>query len=125
QEVHARQVLPGHGQAARPAAGREQQRIEGQHDAVVEAYVPALRGDLGDPPPEVRGDAMVGEELLWADEEPLALDAAGEVLLRERRALIGEPPLLAHHPEAAAVAPAAQRGGCLDRRPAAPGGAES
>src|SRR5262249_21107677 len=59
QEVHAGQVMAGHREAARAAAGREQQRIEGQHDAVIEAHVPLLGGDLGHAPPEVRGDAVV------------------------------------------------------------------
>ena len=68
-------------------------------------------GDVRDAPTEVRGDGVLGEELGRADQQPLALEGTGEVLLRQRRALVGQPGLLADEGELAREALAAQ---CID-----------
>ena len=120
QVVHALELAARHLQAPRAAAGGEQQRVVGQHQLVVEAHVALARGDVGDAPAPVGLHAVVGEELRRADREPLALERAGQVLLRQRRALVGHPRLIADQGQLPRVAASPQGVGGLHRRLAAP-----
>ena len=105
QVVHARKVGAGDAASARPAAGGEQQGVVGEHQAVVQAHVPLAARDGVDAPAEVRGHVVLGEELRRTDQQTLALEAPGEVLLRQRRALVGKPGLLADERQPSAGSP--------------------
>ena len=61
-----------------------------------------MRRDVGDAPAEVRVHLMLGEELRRAQQQALALERSGEVLLGQRRALIRQPRLLADQRQLAA-----------------------
>src|SRR5438270_603966 len=92
---------------ARPAAGRQQQRVVRQQRVVVEPHALLAPQDLAHPPPELRVHLVRGEELRRTDDQPLALERAGQVLLRQRRPLVRQPRLIAHHAELPRKAPAA------------------
>jgi hypothetical protein len=97
--VHTGELRPGCGQAAWPAAGGEQERVVGQREPVVQAHVPRARRDVGDAPAEVRGDLVLGVELRRPDEQPLALHSASQILLGQRRPLVGQPRFIPHQGE--------------------------
>src|SRR2546430_1728526 len=96
---------PPRSAAARPAAGRQQQRVVRQQRVVVEPHALLAPQDLAYPPPELRVHLVRGEELRRTDDQPLALERAGQVLLRQRRPLVRQPRLIAHHAELPRKAP--------------------
>jgi len=57
----------------------------------------------------MRRDRVLGKEGRRPDEEPLTLEAAAEVFLRERRALVRRPGLIAHQRELSGETSAPQR----------------
>ncbi len=113
---------PGVGQPPRPAAGREHQRVVRQHPRRHPAARAArARAMSRDAAAEVRLHLVLGEELRRTDEQPLALERAGQVLLRQRRALVRQPGLFADQRQLSREAPAAQRVDGLHGSLAGPG----
>ncbi len=119
--MHAGEVRTGDREAPRPAAGRDEQRVIRQHAPVIEPHALLAPQDLLNAPAGLHLDPVLGEELRRAQQQPLALEGARQVLLRERRALVGKPRLIANDGEAPGAALAAQRVGGLHGRLSAPG----
>jgi len=94
--MHTGELRAGRCEPARPAAGREQQRVVRQHRVVVEPHALLAPQDLADAPAQQRLYLVLGEELRRADHQPLALERAGQVLLRQWRPLVRQPRLIAH-----------------------------
>ena len=46
------------------------------HQAIIEAHVLLAPGNIGDAPPEMRGDAVLGEKLRRQDEKTPTLEAS-------------------------------------------------
>ena len=113
QIVHTGELAPGDEQATRTAAGGEQQRVVRQDQAVIEPHVSFAARNVGHPLSEMRRDRMLGKESRRPDEETLALEAAGEVLLRERRPLVRRPRIITDEGQLSRKAPATQRVDCL------------
>ncbi len=108
QVVHAGQVGAWRREPARTTAGSQHQCVVGQHQPVIEPHVLLARRDLAHAPPELSVHLAFGEELRRSDEQPLALERAGQVFLRQRRALVRQPRLIAHHRQLSRKALAAQ-----------------
>ena len=96
QEMHTGELSAGRREPARPAAGREQQRVVRQHRVIVEPHALLAPPDLVHAPAQLRLHLVLGEELRRADDQALALERAGQVLLRQRRPLVRQPRLIAH-----------------------------
>ena len=105
-----------HLEPPRPAADAQQQVVVGELAAVVEPDAPRAAVDGRHAHAEPRLDAVLLVEVRAAQPQPLALELAGEVFLRQRRAVVGQVGLVAHQHDRARVALAAQRVDGLHRR---------
>ena len=116
--VHARQLRPRDEQAPRPAAGGQQQRVVGHHLAVIQAHVALVaarcRRRAGPGGWSRGGRRRTGAGRISSRSRSRR---AGQVLLRQRRALVGQPGLLADQREPPGEALAAQGVDGLHRAP--------
>src|SRR5690349_17819224 len=96
----------------RRAAGGEEQLVVWDDLAVIEPNRTRRPVDLHRAPTEMGLNPVLREERLRPDEQLVALEAAGQKLLGERRTLVGQPRFLAHQRELVRETLAPQ---CVDR----------
>ena len=109
---HAVQIGSGYREPARLGAGGEQQAVVAQPLAVVELELAACGVEGGGGMAEPQLDLLLGVEALLVDVQLLAPRLAAQVVLRQRRSLVGPLVLDAdeHHPPLEALL-AERRGG--------------
>ncbi len=96
QIVDSGEVRPGHRQLPGRAAGRQQEAVVRNGRAIVEPDAVVRAGQLDDAPPSAYLHPVVPIEVGGTNEQPLPLQRAGEILLGQRRPLVGHPGLFAH-----------------------------
>ncbi len=96
------------GERAGAAAGGEQQPVVGQGGAVVECHQAPAAVDRRRPSAESQLAVLLLIERHRADPQPVGVELARQVLLRQRRALVGKLRLVTHQHQAPAEAVAPQ-----------------
>ena len=79
-----------------PAPGREEEPVIAEGAAGIELDPVGSGVDGSQPGPGQQLDGVVGVERLGAEQHPVPIRAPGEIVLRERRALVGRLVLLRH-----------------------------
>ena len=116
QVVDTLEVVTGHFQQAVAAAEAQDQLVVAQFRAVAQAQPLVRPVDCGDPQSELHVHQVLFVELGAAQQQPLAVHFTREVLLGQRRPVVGQVRLVADHDDAACVPFAAQRIDCLHCR---------
>jgi hypothetical protein len=86
--VHAGQVHARHGERSRAAARREQQAVVRERASIAQSDAACGRLELLDSRAELERDAFLRVERSGPQHQAFARELAGEILLRQRRALI-------------------------------------
>ena len=120
QEVHAVELRAGDAQRPRLRAGGQQQPVVGEPLAAVELELAARGVEAGRRHAGAQFDVVLGVEARRMDGGRLAVRLAAQVVLRERRALVGPLRLGAQQYEAAVEALLAQGLGGLGAGEAGP-----
>ena len=120
QHVHAVELGAGDRQPPRLGARGQQQPVVAQPLAVVELDLTVRGVESHDGAPQQQLDVVRGIEALGMDVDPLALELAAQVVLGERRPLVGSLRLGADQHDATLEAPLTQRLGGLGARQARP-----
>ena len=108
QIMHARQIGAGAFQLAHPRAGGQQQLVVGSLRPSVSSTVSLGAMDGLGAGVQHQLAAGLGVKSVGLQEQPLALEAAQQIGLGQRRALIGRIGLVAHHGDGAGKAFGAQ-----------------
>ncbi len=119
QIVDVRQLAAGHIEPNRLGAGRHEQRVVGLATAVLELDLATCRIDRRGARAEMQLDAVLPIEFRRAQRDPLLGRAAGQVVLRQIRPVVGCRAIGTQYRDAPSIALAAQRlGGAVARRAA-------
>lgn len=90
-------------------AGGDHQPVEAQRGAVVELEHVARHVERNRPAPETQVEAQGGDLLRGTQHDAIEPPLAGQELLRQRRAVVGQMGLGSHHHDGAGVPLGAQR----------------
>ncbi len=89
QVQHGVEVGPGHGQPARGAAGRQQEAVVAEPSTVVGHHLVRVAVQRPDRGPQPQVDLVLGVPAVLVHEDLLVGRGAEQVLLRQRRSLVG------------------------------------